>query len=1042
MINLFKKYHQLFLSTIFFALFSFSVTLFAAPFAPGATLDPGCVPGSSSDCTVAPVAMGSSITSATAGSLLFAGTAGIMAQDNANLFWDNDNNRLGIGTATPGASESTGAKLHVVETTAGQQGIVLSVNFTGTNPTNTGGMMLRNTGGVNTYSGMLFGDDSGTAVAGVGAQIIDTTNNYGELSFQTRNSAGYSERLRVTQGGNIGIGTTTPAGLLQVSQSTTGPGTVSVSGTAVTGVGTNFTNTFKVGDSIIVTTTSGSETKAIATITSDTVLVTAAFTGTAVAGTAYTLTGGNRFAVLGNGRVGIGTITPSSALNLSGDATTMALIDTYNDNASTNTSHVWLRRAGGTAALPTSVLTNWLMGTYGFNGYADGAFISTASARMSALTTENWSATAYGTRLKFEVTPKGSIVKVTGLHISDNGNVMVGMDPNSGTATTGLLQVKQSTTGLGTVATNGSTTLTGTNTFFTDTFKVGDTITVSGETIRTIDTIASDTSLTVTVAFSTTASGLSYTLTGGNRFAVLGNGDVGIGTTTPIGSLNISRDGGFSSSLYMDTYNDAASASSKIFFRQAGGTASSPTSILAGKALGFIGFSGYADGAFPGSNSASIQVISTENWSATGRGARLTFAVVPKGSLTAVSPINISDNGNIMFGTNPNSSTASKGLIQVKQPTAGFGTVSNTAGGSTITGTNGTQFTDTFKVGDTITVNGETVAISVITSDTDMTTAAPIVGANSAVAYTITGGSRFIVLGNGNVGIGTITPLKALQVIGDVRIGTSGSNGCLEGFDGTLITGTCASDERLKKDIVPLSGILDKITQLTPSSYYYRSDEFPGLQLAISQQFGLVAQDAERVFPELVADNVRGEYKGVKYQLLPIYLLEAIKELNLKVNNISGLTATSGSGSVVDQLVGAIVNMKELIVEKLTIGSSEKPTTITVYDKNGNAGCMTVEDVNTGATKIIPGVCADTAPVVSDPAPVTPVPADPVLVEPVSADSAPADPAPLELIPDVIVPEVTPEPAVESTPVLDPEPVIDTPPADTTTVPADTTTTP
>lgn len=62
----------------------------------------------------------------------------------------------------------------------------------------------------------------------------------------------------------------------------------------------------------------------------------------------------------------------------------------------------------------------------------------------------------------------------------------------------------------GTVATTGTTTLTGTNTFFTD-YAVGDKITVSGETVRTIATIVSDTSLTVTVAFSNTASSKTFT---------------------------------------------------------------------------------------------------------------------------------------------------------------------------------------------------------------------------------------------------------------------------------------------------------------------------------------------------------------------------------------------------------------------------------------------------------------------------------------------------------------------------------------------------
>ncbi len=47
------------------------------------------------------VSIGGSITSATAGSVLFAGTAGVLAQDNSNLFFDDGNNRLGIGTASP-----------------------------------------------------------------------------------------------------------------------------------------------------------------------------------------------------------------------------------------------------------------------------------------------------------------------------------------------------------------------------------------------------------------------------------------------------------------------------------------------------------------------------------------------------------------------------------------------------------------------------------------------------------------------------------------------------------------------------------------------------------------------------------------------------------------------------------------------------------------------------------------------------------------------------------------------------------------------------
>jgi hypothetical protein len=43
----------------------------------------------------------STVIGGTTGSLLFVGTGPVLAQDNANLFFDNTNNRLGIGTASP-----------------------------------------------------------------------------------------------------------------------------------------------------------------------------------------------------------------------------------------------------------------------------------------------------------------------------------------------------------------------------------------------------------------------------------------------------------------------------------------------------------------------------------------------------------------------------------------------------------------------------------------------------------------------------------------------------------------------------------------------------------------------------------------------------------------------------------------------------------------------------------------------------------------------------------------------------------------------------
>lgn len=63
---------------------------------------------------------------------------------------------------------------------------------------------------------------------------------------------------------------------------------------------------------------------------------------------------------------------------------------------------------------------------------------------------------------------------------------------------------------IGVVATAGTTTLTGTGTNFLTIFQPGDSIYVDGETVRTVLAVASNTSLTVTSAFSTTASSLKY----------------------------------------------------------------------------------------------------------------------------------------------------------------------------------------------------------------------------------------------------------------------------------------------------------------------------------------------------------------------------------------------------------------------------------------------------------------------------------------------------------------------------------------------------
>jgi hypothetical protein len=98
-------------------------------------------------------------------------------------------------------------------------------------------------------------------------------------------------------------------------------------------------------------------------------------------------------------------------------------------------------------------------------------------------------------------------------------------------------------------------------------------------------------------------------------------------------------------------------------------------------------------------------------------------------------------------------------------------------------------------------------------------------------------------------------------------------------IDGTVTVAqlVSASDERYKKNIHPLEQSLDKLTQLSGVSYEWKTDEFAGKGFREGRQIGLIAQDVEKVIPELVQTDANG-YKAVAYDKLVPVLIEAVKE--------------------------------------------------------------------------------------------------------------------------------------------------------------------
>jgi len=122
--------------------------------------------------------------------------------------------------------------------------------------------------------------------------------------------------------------------------------------------------------------------------------------------------------------------------------------------------------------------------------------------------------------------------------------------------------------------------------------------------------------------------------------------------------------------------------------------------------------------------------------------------------------------------------------------------------------------------------------------------------------------TNFLTFRNGKVGIGDTSPSYKLDVNGTIR--------------GYGITDS--SDVRLKKNITTLDSALDKITQLRGVSYDWRTDEYPELDLSTSTQIGIIAQELELQYPELVNTDIDG-YKSIQYGKLTGVLIEGINEI-------------------------------------------------------------------------------------------------------------------------------------------------------------------
>lgn len=333
-------------------------------------------------------------------------------------------------------------------------------------------------------------------------------------------------------------------------------------------------------------------------------------------------------------------------------------LKSYNDG-----SHCYIRghSYGGTSAAPTDLITGRQMLTLEAGGYVNGA-LTTDLGHISFGTTGTVSTTACPTWMRFSTVPYGTATTRDHLALWPNGWLTLGKTSSP----YGLFEVYQPTYGTGLVETAGTTALTGTETKFTSELKAGDTITVSGETSRVVDVVTSDTELTVTVAFSTTGTGKTFTRTAQTVLCVHGNGRVGIGTASPGSALTVTAN---STTLPTDTstpliHMSGADASSgfmlvdsfgtnaTIKFRRADGTNASKTAVQSTETLGTIMWTGYGASAYLTNSAVKLDAIAEENWTNSAGGCAFRVSTRATGGTGVASEsMRVCGSGRVGIGT-------------------------------------------------------------------------------------------------------------------------------------------------------------------------------------------------------------------------------------------------------------------------------------------------------------------------------------------------------------------------------------------------------
>ncbi len=879
--------------------------------------NPSCAPGDSG-CYVSLLPDQTS----NSGSLLFTNGTNPSWTSSSALSWDSVNGRLGVGTSTPGyklditdsslvnlvrikaPSDTYGGALSIESSASGQEssirfydqvkewtigtysdkffaysqtygGIPFQINSNGnvgigtTNPghkltigdgTGNNFLSIANSS-TNIYIGQSGNTRFGYAGGTIGLLLQSATNiamgigTYGgdaPLIFGTNNI----ERMRISgTSGNIGIGTTSPVSKFHIATSPT--------------ASVNY-GTFSLGSGAFDGTTSGYFGTASSSNTNGTSLAINEASGYAGDLMNLQVAGLSKFKVSSVGNVTIGSNSGNALLSVIGD-NTAGLIQAYRYQTTQTSPRFELYKARGTQASPTALVATDIAGSFDVNGYNGTGF-----DRLTTIRT--W---------------VDSIV----------GNVITpSMSFEIGTSA---------------AASESKMTLWNTGNFL----------------------IASN------------AHGLTDN---GNKLQVIGtgyfSGNVGIGTITPSANLHIEPSGGSGEVWqWIKNSRDTASVASlyvennsgmNIALKSYGSTYASTIFGVAAANTMSIMAGGANNGLFIGHSGNSKPIIfgqgSTENMRIAATTGNLGIGTSnPTEKLHVYQNI---DNALMFKVENPSAGTGVSSRMVLVTDTIGQ-IILNGANNTSLGGANSmnivnnasapitflTSLTERMRISSTGNVGvGTSVPISRLSNSTtnivDFASSRNVddLGIVWKIAST---GAKYVAgfenttnsTGAGGVVIRTVNTNGGTYLLQLVANSTevasfTGDGNAFKPGGGSF---TATSDQRAKKDISSLGLGLDAINSLNPVTFKYNG-LYPTAPDNGKTYVGLIAQDVigTQLEQYLVSiDENNGLYR-LDPSAIPFALVGAIKELDIKVNQLSSLdtTLTGSFGYLAKEFIGNASN--------------------------------------------------------------------------------------------------------------------------------------